>query len=77
MTAIPLQTWTVIGLRLDVELSELLIAAVLPGSVADDVVILRTSEAEFTRWAAEFEAPDADAAATQAYAYCLNEPGRH
>jgi len=75
-TEAALKDWTVIGLRLDEAYSILLIAAVVPGSLAEDVVILRTSEADFTRWAMVFQAPDdADAAAAQAYAYCRTEPG--
>ncbi|GAA2524310.1 hypothetical protein [Streptomyces longisporus] len=67
------QTFTVIGLRSDVDMSDLFIAGVIPGPVADEVVILKTSEEEFTRWAMEFDAPDADSAADQAYAYCQEE----
>ncbi|WP_371794119.1 hypothetical protein [Streptomyces sp. NBC_01718] len=52
------QKFTVTGLRLDFDMSELLVAAVLPGPVADDVVILATSEDDFTRWAGDFDAPD-------------------
>ncbi|MEU3466227.1 hypothetical protein ABZ721_40640 [Streptomyces sp. NPDC006733] len=74
MSAPATQTFTVIGLRMDVDLSELLIAAVLPGPVADDIVCLRSSEDEFTRWAMEFDATDADAAAASAYAHCQNDP---
>lgn len=66
----PVRTFTVIGLRYDHDPSGLLVAAVLPGPFADDVVILATSEDDFTRWALEFDARDADAAAEQAYAYC-------
>nr|WTB28927.1 hypothetical protein OG781_04775 [Streptomyces sp. NBC_00830] len=67
------QTFTVVGLRLDFDMSELLVAAVLPGPVADDVVILATSEEEFTRWAGDFDAPDADTAAAMAYEHCRND----
>ncbi|MET8748308.1 ricin-type beta-trefoil lectin domain protein [Streptomyces sp. NPDC004728] len=45
------QTFTVIGLRLDVDCTELLIAAVLPDPVADQIELLSTSEDDFTRWA--------------------------
>ncbi|MEV3999178.1 hypothetical protein AB0K62_26450 [Streptomyces halstedii] len=55
---------------LDVDCTELLIAAVLSGSVADQIELLSTSEDEFTRWAEEFEAPDPDTAAALAYEYC-------
>ncbi|MFB8442681.1 hypothetical protein ACFC7A_26885 [Streptomyces niveus] len=72
--AAALQTFTVIGLRIDCDLSELVIAGVLPGPVADDVVILATSEDGFTRWALEFDAPDADDAAARAYEYCRTDP---
>ncbi|MFB7312124.1 hypothetical protein [Streptomyces sp. NPDC056192] len=58
-----LQTFTVVGLRVDVDMSQLLVAAVLSGLVAEDVVILGTSEGEFTRLARDFDAPDADTAA--------------
>ncbi|MGW5353343.1 hypothetical protein ACWERV_22890 [Streptomyces sp. NPDC004031] len=71
----PLKTWTVIGLRLDVEPSTLLVAAVLPGSHANDIALLCTSEDDFTRWAANVDAPDADAAAAQACATPF-PPGR-
>ncbi|AJF70493.1 hypothetical protein [Streptomyces vietnamensis] len=70
MTATATQTYTVIGLTLDVDSTELLIAAVLAGPVADQVELLATSEDDFTRWAEEFNAPDPDTAATMAYAYC-------
>ncbi|MFJ4879892.1 hypothetical protein ACIP93_32460 [Streptomyces sp. NPDC088745] len=69
MTA-AMQTYTVIGLTLDVDRTELLIAAVLTGPVADQVELLATSEEDFTRWAEEFNAPDPDTAADLAYAYC-------
>ncbi|MFC7261466.1 hypothetical protein [Streptomyces lutosisoli] len=75
MTATALQTFTVIGLRSDVDMRDLFVAAVLPGPVADDIVILTTSEDDFTRWALEFDASDADAAAAQAYAYCATTAG--
>jgi hypothetical protein len=68
------QTFTVVGLRLDVDMSEPLVAAVLPGPVADDVVILATSEDEFTRWAEDFDAPDADTAAAMARENCRTDP---
>ncbi|OKJ48100.1 hypothetical protein AMK27_38855 [Streptomyces sp. CB02009] len=64
------QTYTVIGLTLDVDGTELLIAAVLAGPVADQVELLATSEEDFTRWAEEFNAPDPDTAADLAYAFC-------
>ncbi|MFJ6355356.1 hypothetical protein ACIQKB_38590 [Streptomyces sp. NPDC092046] len=64
------QTYTVIGLTLDVDSTELLIAAVLAGPVADQVELLATSEDDLTRWAEEFDAPDPDAAADLAYAHC-------
>lgn len=67
------QTFTVIGLRSDVDMRDLFIAGVIPGPVSGEVVILKTSEEEFTRWAMEFDAPDADSAAEQAYAYCQEE----
>lgn len=70
MTAAATQTYTVIGLTLDVDSTELLIAAVLAGPVADQIELLATSEDEFTRWAEEFNAPDPDTAADLAYAYC-------
>ncbi|MBT2439747.1 hypothetical protein J7E93_06350 [Streptomyces sp. ISL-36] len=70
MTAAATQTFTVIGLTLDVDCTELLIAAVLPGPVADQIELLATSEDDFTRWAEEFDAPDPDAAAALAYAHC-------
>ncbi|WP_331731991.1 hypothetical protein OG592_40970 (plasmid) [Streptomyces avidinii] len=69
MTA-PSQTYTVIGLTLDVDNTELLIAAVLAGPVADQVELLATSEDDFTRWAKVFNAPDSNTAADLAYAYC-------
>ncbi|MEV5204379.1 hypothetical protein [Streptomyces sp. NPDC053720] len=65
-----LQTYTVIGLLLDVEPTELLIAGVLPGPLTDDFTALSTREEGLTRWAEEFDAPSADAAAAQAYEYC-------
>ncbi|MFB7032079.1 MULTISPECIES: hypothetical protein [unclassified Streptomyces] len=46
--------YTVIGLTLDVDSTELLIAAVLPGSVVDQLELLATSEDDFTRWVEEF-----------------------
>lgn len=64
------QTYTVIGLTLDVDNTELLIAAVLAGPLADQIELLATSEDDFTRWAEEFNAPDPDTAADLAYAYC-------
>ncbi|MEU9072113.1 hypothetical protein AB0D60_35170 [Streptomyces sp. NPDC048306] len=67
------QTFTVIGLRSDVDMRDLFIAGVIPGPLTDEVVILRTSEGEFTRWAMEFDALDADSAAEQAYAHCQEE----
>jgi len=73
MAATTPATWTVIGLRLDVQMSELLIAAVLPGALADDIVRLSTSESEHTRWAMEFRAPDADSAAALAHGYNPND----
>nr|WTB28871.1 hypothetical protein OG781_04405 [Streptomyces sp. NBC_00830] len=50
-------------------MSELPVAGVLPGPVADDVVILATSEDDVTRWAGDFDAPDANTAA-MAYEHC-------
>ncbi|WP_329583771.1 hypothetical protein [Streptomyces sp. NBC_01361] len=70
MTATATQTFTVIGLTLDVDSTELLIAAVLPGPVADQIELLATSEDDFTRWAEEFDAPDPDSAAALAYEHC-------
>ncbi|MEJ8639953.1 hypothetical protein [Streptomyces sp. MS2.AVA.5] len=70
MTAAVTQTFTVIGLTLDVDCTELLIAAVLPGPVADQIELLATSEDDFTRWAEEFHAPDPDTAADLAYQHC-------
>ncbi|MBT2406922.1 MULTISPECIES: hypothetical protein [unclassified Streptomyces] len=70
MTATETQTYTVIGLTLDVDRTELLIAAVVAGTVADQVELLATSEEDFTRWAEEFNAPDPDTAADLAYAFC-------
>ncbi|MFI0743428.1 hypothetical protein ACH4PU_35970 [Streptomyces sp. NPDC021100] len=70
----PVQTYTVIGFRLDVDPAELLVAAVLPGPLADDVIILATSEDDFTRWAMEFDADGADEAAAQAYEHCRSDP---
>ncbi|MET9324105.1 hypothetical protein ABZX75_28640 [Streptomyces sp. NPDC003038] len=70
MTATETQTYTVIGLTLDVDRTELLIAAVVAGPVADQVELLATSEEDFTRWAEEFNAPDPDIAADLAYAFC-------
>lgn len=70
MTATAAQTYTVIGLALDVDSTELLIAAVVGGAVADQVELLATSEEDFTRWVEEFNAPDPDTAAELAYAYC-------
>lgn len=64
------QTFTVIGLRSDVDMSDLLIAGVIPGPVAEECEILETSEEEFTRWAMEFDATDADTAAAHAYVQC-------
>jgi hypothetical protein len=73
MTAAALQTFTVIGLRSDVDMHDLFIAGVQPGPVADEFVILETSEADFTRWAMEFDATDADTAAVQAYTHCRTD----
>ncbi|MGW6569822.1 hypothetical protein [Streptomyces sp. NPDC054975] len=70
MTAAATQTFTVIGLTLDVDCAELLIAAVLPGPVADRIGLLATSEDDFTGWAEEFDAPDPDTAAILAYGHC-------
>ncbi|HBF82631.1 MAG TPA: hypothetical protein DD420_22670 [Streptomyces sp.] len=64
------RTFTVVGLLLDVDCRELLIAAVLPGPVADQVKLLSTSEDGFTRWAQEFDAPAPDVAAALAYEHC-------
>ncbi|MQY40659.1 hypothetical protein SRB17_86920 [Streptomyces sp. RB17] len=64
------QTFTVIGLRSDADMRELFIAGVIPGSVSEVFAVLETSEGEFTRWAMEFDAPDADAAAAHAYVRC-------
>ncbi|MBL1086867.1 hypothetical protein JK359_33720 [Streptomyces actinomycinicus] len=64
------QTFTVIGLRSDVDMSDLFIAGVIPGPVAEEFDILATSEEEFTRWAMEVDAPDADTAAAHAYLQC-------
>lgn len=72
-TAESLQSFTVIGFRLDVDMTELLVAGVVPGPVADDVAILATSEEDFTRWALDFDAPDADTAASMAHEYCRTE----
>ncbi|MFD9047759.1 hypothetical protein [Streptomyces zaomyceticus] len=66
------QAYTVIGLTSDADRTELLIAAVLPGPVSGHLERLATSEVDFTRWAEEFNAPDPDAAAELAYAYCRN-----
>ncbi|XUL85530.1 hypothetical protein ACQ86D_01590 [Streptomyces galilaeus] len=68
-----LQAFTVIGLRSDVDMRELFIAGVITGPVSDEFVILNTGEEEFTRWAMEFDAPNADSAADQAYAHCRVE----
>ncbi|MEU9064979.1 hypothetical protein AB0D13_40665 [Streptomyces sp. NPDC048430] len=65
-----MQTYTVVGLLLDVDCTELIIAAVLPGPVAEQIEVLATSEDDFTRWAEEFHAPTPDAAAALAYDYC-------
>ncbi|MGH1554320.1 hypothetical protein ACRAWF_27445 [Streptomyces sp. L7] len=62
-----------IGLRSDVDMRELFIAGVITGPVSDEFVILNTGEEEFTRWAMEFDAPNADSAADQAYAHCREE----
>ncbi|MEU5109614.1 hypothetical protein AB0H07_46525 [Streptomyces sp. NPDC021354] len=70
MTAASTQPYTVIGLTLDVDNTELLIAGVLPGAVADQIEVLSTSEEHFTRWAQEFDVPDADTAAALAYEQC-------
>ncbi|MBT2369391.1 hypothetical protein J7E88_29895 [Streptomyces sp. ISL-10] len=70
MTAAATQTFTVIGLSLDVDCAELLIAAVLPGPVADQIELLATSEDDSTRWAGEIRRPDPDTAAALAYAHC-------
>ena len=64
------QTFTVIGLRSDVDMTDLFIAGVIPGPVAEEFEILETSEEEFTRWAMEFDAHDANAAAARAYVHC-------
>ncbi|MFI6689022.1 hypothetical protein [Streptomyces sp. NPDC050485] len=74
MTSPACQTYTVIGLRMDCDFCEVLIAGVLPGLVADDLICLATSEDDFTRWAQEFDAPDADTAAAMAYEHCRNDP---
>lgn len=66
----PPQTFTVIGLTLDIDCTELLIAAVVSGPVADQIEVLATSEEDFTRWAVEFDAPDPDTAAALAYEHC-------
>lgn len=67
------QTFTVIGLRSDVDMRDLFIAGVIPGPVAEEFAILETSEEEFTRWAMEFDATDADAAAAHAYVQCRTD----
>lgn len=75
MTAAVTQTFTVIGQTLDVDCTELLIAAVLPGPVADQIELLATSEDDFTRWAEEFDAPDPDTAAAFACEHCRRWDG--
>ncbi|MFP1629725.1 hypothetical protein ACLB9X_32225 [Streptomyces sp. 5K101] len=70
MTAAATKTFTVIGLTLDVDCTELLIVAVLPGPVADRIQLLATSEDDFTRWGEEFDALDPDTAAALAYEHC-------
>lgn len=67
------QTFTFIGLRSDVDMSDLFIAGVITGPVAEEFAILETSEEEFTRWAMEFDAPDADTAAAHAYLQCRTD----
>ncbi|MGW1170602.1 hypothetical protein [Streptomyces sp. NPDC002550] len=67
------QTFTVIGLRSDADMSDLFIAGVIPGPVAEEFAILETSEEEFTRWAMEVDAPDADTAAAHAYLQCRTD----
>ncbi|MGW2415979.1 hypothetical protein ACWCV5_27965 [Streptomyces tubercidicus] len=74
MTTQPQCTYTVIGLRRDVDFTDLLIARVQPGPDADTVTVLRSSEDDFTRWAMDFDAPTPDAAAALAYEYCRNDP---
>ncbi|MFE6461976.1 hypothetical protein ACFVP0_31530 [Streptomyces cinereoruber] len=64
------RTYTVIGLTSGTDSTELLVAAVLAGPLADQVELLATGENDFTRWAEEFDAPDPDTAAELAYAYC-------
>ncbi|MER5688380.1 hypothetical protein [Streptomyces sp. NPDC002205] len=68
------QTFTAVGLRLDAVMSELLVAGVPPGPIADDIVVLASSEEEFTRWAGYFGGPDVDTAAAMAYEHCRTEP---
>lgn len=70
-----MQTFTVIGLRSDVDMSDLFIAGVIPEPVAEKCAILETSEEEFTRWAMEVEASDADSAAVHAYVHCRTDEG--
>ncbi|MBT2393939.1 hypothetical protein J7E87_32150 [Streptomyces sp. ISL-1] len=48
----------------------LLVAAVVPGPVAEQIELLATSEDDFTRWAEVFDAPDPDSAAALAYEHC-------
>ncbi|WJV51720.1 hypothetical protein [Streptomyces flavofungini] len=67
------QTFTVMGLRLDVDLGDIFIAGVVPGPIADEVIILSTSEEELTRWAMDVDAPDADTAARLARQHCRTE----
>lgn len=57
--------YTVFGLTRDAA-DELLVAGVIPGEHADAVVILKTSEEHFRRWADTFVAESADAAASMA-----------
>lgn len=56
-------SWTPKGSGRANDFSELLIVGVLRGPAADDLVILATSEDDWTRWAMEFEAPSAGIAA--------------
>ncbi|MER6066731.1 hypothetical protein ABT167_37435 [Streptomyces sp. NPDC001792] len=54
-------------------MSNLFIAGVIPGPVAEEFAILETSEQEFTRWAMDFDVPDADTAAARAYVQCRTD----
>ncbi|MGW2748362.1 hypothetical protein [Streptomyces sp. NPDC001450] len=56
-------------------MSVLLIVGVISGAVVEECVLLESCEDESTRWAMDFGAPDADAAAALAYVQCGTDGG--